>query len=752
MAVQATPPDNSSEKSPQKRPARRYKRVKTPTVLQMEAVECGAAALATVLGYHGRYVPLEELRIACDVSRDGTKASNVIKASRKYGLVGKGFRMEPADLYATKPPMILFWNFNHFVVLEGFGRNKAYLNDPGSGPRTVSLEDFDEAFTGVVLTFEVGPEFTRGGEKRSLSQALGRRLVGSRTALLYVVLVGLALVITGLVIPTFLRVFVDHILIGGENWIIALLIAMGLVALLRGVLTGLQQYHLLRFETKLAVSSSGKFLWHVLRLPVEFFTQRYAGDISSRVGINDTVASLLSEDVATAVLNIILIAFYAVLMFQYSIPLTLIGIFIAALNLLALRWVSRHRIDANQRLEKDVAKLYGVTFNGLNIIETLKASGAETDYFSQWSGYQAKALNASQQLGLSTQVLAAVPPTLMALDTIAILAIGGLLVMNGAMTIGMLVAYQALMISFLSPINQMVQLGTTLQEVEADMNRLDDVHRYRIDPQFEDNSSAALPAGANTKLAGYLELTNVSFGYSHLSPPLIENFNLKLKPGDRVALVGGSGSGKSTISKLIAGLFEPWAGEILFDGKPRHALSRIVLNNSLAMVDQDIFILDGPVRENLTLWDPTVSEREIIRAAKDACIHEDIASRIGGYDYWIEESGRNLSGGQRQRLEIARALATNPTLLILDEATSALDPITEKIIDDNLRRRGCTCLIVAHRLSTIRDCDEIIVLERGKVVQRGTHQEMYKTDGPYARLIRSEEYQSDKTESVLDLL
>jgi NHLM bacteriocin system ABC transporter peptidase/ATP-binding protein len=751
MASQATPTDKNSAKPRQQAPGR-YKRVKTPTVLQMEAVECGAAALAIVLGHHGRRVPLEEIRLACDVSRDGSKANNVIKAARKYGMIAKGYRMEPRDLFVTKPPTIIFWNFNHFVVLEGFGKNKAYLNDPASGPRTVSLEDFDGAFTGVVLTFEVGPEFTKGGEKRTLTQALGRRLAGSHSALLYVVLVGLALVITGLVIPTFLRIFIDHILIGGEKWLAALLIAMGITAVLRGALTALQQYYLLRFETKLAVSSSGKFLWHVLRLPVEFFAQRYAGDISSRVTINNTVARLLSGELANAVLNIILIVFYALLMFQYSVPLTLIGIGIAAVNLLALRWVSRRRIDANRRLQKDLANLYGVTFNGLNIIETLKASGAETDYFSQWSGYQAKALNASQQLGVSTQVLASVPPTLMTINTIAILTIGGLLVMNGAMTVGLLVAYQALMISFLSPINQMVQLGSTLQEVEGDMNRLDDVHRYRIAPQFDENNSTPLPDKTGSKLAGYLDLNHVSFGYSRLSPPLIEDFNLKLKPGDRVALVGTSGSGKSTVSKLIAGLFEPWTGEILFDGKPREAISRVVINNSVAMVDQDIFIFDGSVRENLTMWDPTISETAIIRAAKDASIHEDIASRTGGYDHLIEEGGRNLSGGQRQRLEIARALATNPTILILDEATSALDPITEKIIDDNLRRRGCTCLIVAHRLSTIRDCDEIIVLERGKVVQRGTHEAMYKTDGPYARLIRSEEYQADKTESVLDLL
>ncbi|HVO41383.1 MAG TPA: NHLP family bacteriocin export ABC transporter peptidase/permease/ATPase subunit, partial [Aggregatilineales bacterium] len=695
---------------------------------------------------------LEELRVACDVTRDGSKASNVIKAGRKYGLNGKGLRTEPEDLMTMKPPIIIFWNFNHFLVVEGFGRNQVYLNDPASGPRTVSFDDFDGSYTGVALTFEVGPNFVKGGEKRGLFKALARRLPGSQTAVVYVVLVGLALVITGLVLPVFLRVFVDNILIGGQDWIVALLIGMGLAALVRGALTALQQYYLLRFETKLAVSSSGKFLWHVLRLPVEFFAQRYAGDISSRVAINDNVAQLLSGELATAVLNIVLIVFYALLMFQYSVPLTLIGIFIAGINLLALRYVSRRRIDANQRLQKELAKLYGVTFNGLHIIETLKASGGETDFFGLWSGYQAKALNASQQLGVSTQFLAAAPPFLSALSTIAILALGGLLVMHGQMTVGMLVAFQALMISFLTPVNQMIQLGSTLQEIEGDMNRLDDVQRYRTDPQLDGTQGTSALLNADTKLAGALELRDIAFGYSRLSPPLIEAFSLKLKPGDRVALVGSSGSGKSTVGKLIAGLFEPWSGEILFDGKPRSETPRIVLNNSLAMVDQDVFIFDGTVRENLTLWDSTVSEMDIIQAAKDACIHEEIAGRSGGYDHVIEEGGRNLSGGQRQRLEIARALATNPTLLVLDEATSALDPIIEKTIDDNLRRRGCTCLIVAHRLSTIRDCDEIIVLERGKVVQRGTHAEMYMVDGPYARLIRSESYQSDKPQSVLDLL
>lgn len=719
------------------------KRVRTPTVLQMEAVECGAAALGIILGYLGRFVPLEKLRVECGISRDGSKASNVLKAARKYGLIARGFKKEIEELGALPLPLIVFWNFNHFVVLEGFEKGQFCLNDPATGPRKVSKEEFDKAFTGVVMVFEPGPDFKKGGEKPGIVNALKKRLSGSRTALTYAVLTGLALVIPGLVVPIFSKVFVDEVLVRGmEDWFRPLLLGMAITAVIRACLTWLQQHYLLRFETKLALSTASKFFWHVLRLPVEFFTQRFGGEIGSRVGINDRVAQLLSGRLATTILNAVVIVFFAAIMFQYDIILTLVGILVAGLNVAALKYASRIRVDQNQKLLQDRGRLMGVSMGGLQLIETLKATGAESDFFAKWSGYQAKVMNGEQQLGLTTQLLSAAPLLLSSINTVAILGIGSIRVMDGHLTIGMLVAFQSLMASFISPVNDMVDLGSTLQEVEGDMNRLDDVLNHETDIHFSREAAAEKPTDTEVdglpKLSGYLELKDITFGYSRLANPLIENFSIKLEPGTRIALIGSSGSGKSTIGKIIAGLYTPWSGKILFDGKPRSDIPGTVITNSLAVVDQDIYMFGGNIRENLVMWDSTVPESCILSAARDACIHKDISARAGGYDHKIQEGGRNFSGGQRQRMEIARALAGNPSILILDEATSALDPNTEKLIDDNLRRRGCTCLIVAHRLSTIRDCDEIIVLDRGKVVQRGTHEEMKNVDGPYARLLKAE--------------
>jgi NHLM bacteriocin system ABC transporter peptidase/ATP-binding protein len=714
----------------------RRQRARVPTVLQMEAVECGAASLAMILAHHGRFIPLEELRIACGVSRDGSKASNMLRAARAWGLDAKGFKQEPQALRVLPLPMVIHWNFNHFLVLEGFGpKGRVYLNDPAFGPRVVTEEELDQSFTGVALVFERGPDFQPGGEGRSVIGALRKRLTSSRAAVAFAVLTGLALVIPGLVIPTFSRVFVDDVLVKGmTDWTRPLLYAMGAAALLLGVLTWLQQFYLLRFETKLALATSTRFFWHVLHLPVQFLSQRFPGEIASRVAINDRVAQMLSGELATTVLSVVVVGFYAMLMFQYDLSLAGVVILIAGLNILALRHVSRRRVHLNQRMLQDRGKAVGTAMGGLMNIETLKATGSESDFFARWAGYYAKMTNARQELGLETHRLSAVPPLLMAVSAAVVMGLGGLRVMEGQMSMGMLVGFQALMIAFLSPVNRLVTLGTTLQEVQGDMDRLDDVQRaearYTVVEQEEEQDAA--------KLSGHLELRRVSFGYSRLEPALIQDFSLVLRPGSRVALVGGSGSGKSTVARLVSGLYDPWAGEILFDGVPRTEIPRSTLVNSVAVVDQDIFLFEGSIRDNVTMWDDTAPEADVARAARDAAILDDISARPGGFGSRVEEGGRNFSGGQRQRLEIARALVNNPSVVVLDEATSALDPTTEHWIDDQLRRRGCTCLIVAHRLSTIRDCDEIVVMEKGKIVQRGTHDELKSQPGLYSTLIATE--------------
>ncbi|MFQ4142481.1 NHLP family bacteriocin export ABC transporter peptidase/permease/ATPase subunit [Chlorogloeopsis sp. ULAP02] len=738
-------------------------RVRTPTILQMEAVECGAASLGIILSYYGRIVPLAKLREECGVSRDGSKAFNILKVAKNYGLDAKGLKVPFENLINVPPPYIVFWNFNHFLVLEGFGKKRVDLNDPATGRRSVSLEEFDRAYTGVILAMEPGADFQKGGKKSNIISALLARLQNSWGTILFCLFAGLLLTIPRLAVPEFSQIFVDEILVQErQEWLRPLLLGMILTAVLRALLAKVRLIYLRRLMVKLSVTMSGKFLWHILRLPVGFYAQRYAGEISSRVPINDIVADILSGRLATTVIDAVMMVFYLLIMIQYNLMLSAIAVGFAAINILALQFISQTRIDTNLRLAQEQGKVYGVTVSGIQTIETIKASGLESDLFSRFAGYYAKALNVQQQLGLQTQILTTLPIILTSLTTASILVVGGLEVMNANLSIGMLVAYQSLTLSFLEPINSLVNFGSTMQELKADLNRLDDVLQNPVNTEaqkkedtergghgdtgniFGDfSASLRLVVSASSsyspKLEGYIELRNVTFGYSRLEPPLIENLSLSIQPGQRVALVGKSGSGKSTITKLICGLYEPWDGEIYFDGIPCKQIPRSVLANSLAMVEQDIFLFAGTVQDNITLWDSTVPNADFIQACQDAAIEDLILSMPRRYDAELIEGGMNISGGQRQRLEIARALVKNPTVLVLDEATSALDPETELTIDQNLRRRGCACIIIAHRLSTIRDSHEIIVLEAGKVVQRGTHKQLWQQNGIYTRLMKTKE-------------
>lgn len=728
-------------KSKKKEPVieKQAKPVKTPTVLQMEGVECGAAALSIILGYYGKFVPLEKLRIACGVSRDGLKATNILKAAREYGLEAKGYAKSIEKLMQLEMPAIIFWNFNHFLVIEGFSKKKVYLSDPAQGRYQVSHQEFDDAFTGVVMTFKPGENFERGNEKKGLMSSLGSRVAKSKMSITYIILTSLFLVIPGLVIPSFTKIFIDKYLVNGlSEFIMPLLLLMGFMLVVNSVLVYLQQYYLLKLETKLALTTSSKFLWHVFHLPIAFFTQRYSGEIGNRVSLNDKVAKLLSGDLANSALNVVVVIFYALLMFSYDVLLTVIGIVMAALNIVALQIVSRARKDGNRNFINENGKLLGTTTSGISMIETLKASGRENDFFTTWTGYLAKVMNAQQELGWLTTRLNIIPPLLMSLTSSIILGAGAMRVMDGEMTLGMLVAFLYLMNNFMGPVNQLVRVGSLLQETEGDMGRIDDVLNYEIASEFEDKEAlhnTEVKEENFQKLTGHFEMKNVTFGYNTTTPALIEDFSLKLKPGSRVALVGGSGCGKSTVARLAAGLYDPWDGKLLFDNKLRKDFPRHIITESVAVIDQEVLMFKGSIQENIAFWDTKVPEKHIIQSAKDAAIHDVVAARTNAYDSEVMERGTNFSGGQRQRLEIARALALNPSILIMDEATSALDAKSEKTVMDNIKKRGCTCLIVAHRLSTIMDCDEIIVMEFGKIVERGTHTELISKNGIYSQLI-----------------
>jgi NHLM bacteriocin system ABC transporter peptidase/ATP-binding protein len=711
--------------------------VRTPTVLQMEAVECGAAALAMVLAHHGRHVALEELRIACGVSRDGSRASNILKAARRYGLEAKGMQMEPAALAGVAAPAVLFWEFNHFVVHEGctrrFGRTTFRLNDPARGRRSVSEEDFDGSFTGVALVFSPGPGFRRGGRRPGLLSALPLRLRGTSGALLAALIASFLLVVTGAALPALNRAYIDQFLLGGQDSLLPVLFsAMTALVVLTAVLTGVQQANLLRGRMVASTLGGARFLRHLLRLPVTFFAQRSPADLVQRLQSNDSVAETLARDLASAGVDLVVVVLYAVLLWAYDPQLTLLGIGVALLNVVALRIVVRVRSTGTQKLRSDSARLTNTAYSGLQLIESMKATGGEGGFFRRWAGQHASTLEGQQRLGVPSAALSVVAPSLAALNSALILLIGGLRAVEGQVSIGLLVAFQALVTSFTAPVTRLNGVAGRVQDFAADVARLKDVESFPADP-----AAAREPSGREEvrRLRGHVALEGVTFGYSPLDAPLLEGFSLTVGPGQQVALVGGSGSGKSTVSRLISGLYQPWEGAIALDGRELGSIPRGTLSASVSFVDQDVFLFEGTVRDNVALWDPSIPDEAVTAALRDAAVLEAVASRPGGIHARVEQDGRNFSGGQRQRLEIARALVRQPSVLVLDEVTSALDAETEQVIMDNLRRRGCACVVIAHRLSTVRDSDEIVVLDRGRVVERGRHDALVAAGGAYARLV-----------------
>jgi NHLM bacteriocin system ABC transporter peptidase/ATP-binding protein len=712
------------------------KRVKVPTVLQMEMTECGAASLCMVMASHKLFLPLEKVRSDCGVSRDGSNAFNMVKAARSYGFDAKGFNYEPEKLHTLKLPLIIHWDFNHFVVLEGKKGNIFYLNDPASGPRKVSFEEFDKSFTGLALQIVPTDKFKPGGAPEHLFRAILSRLRNVKTAVFYIFLCSILLAVPGIIIPTMSSIFVDDVLGPNPDWLMPLILAMALTILVKVYITWLQRTAILKLSVNFIVSTTAGLFNHMMRLPAEFYFQRSAGELQYRILLNRNIADLISGQAGDIFASLFMVVFYLVVMFQYDVPLAATGVIIAALNVIVLKFVNDKRQTLNQSLIQEKSKMVSVMISGIQMMETIKASAADFDFFSKWAGHQAKTVNAEQRMSVSTIWMSALPQLLSTLNNTAILIFGAWRVMHGDMSMGMLVAFQALMGGFLSPVTMLTQLGARIQESKGSLDKVNDVLNYKRDEVF---SRPEQTEGEKLFLEGDLELRNITYGYSPLGEPLLKDFSLHLKPGRRIALIGRSGSGKSTVAKIASGILRPWSGEILLDGKPVSSYSRRCIENSLAIVDQDIVMFSGTVRDNLTMWNPLKDDKDVIHAASDADIHYAIAGRAGGYGTEMTEGGSNFSGGERQRIEIARTLSNNPSILILDEATSALDPETEKIIDDNLRRRGCSCLIVAHRLSTVRDCEEIIVMDNGEIIQRGTHSELIKDEkGLYASLIRTE--------------
>ncbi len=711
---------------------------RTPVILQMEALECGAASLAMILAYYGKWIPLEQVRSDCGVSRDGSNARNVMISARYYGLQAKGFRCEPDALREQGSfPCIIHWNFNHFVVLNGFRGAYAILNDPARGRVRVSMEEFDRSFTGVCIFFEPTEEFVPGGKRKSMLSFVRKRLHGTGPAVCFTIAVTLLGYLFGMIEPGMTRFFMDRLLTGeNRELLVPFLAIFAGIGVLQIILAGIQGIYSLKINGKMAAIGNSTYMWKVLKLPVVFFSQRMSGDIQGRQASNASIAETLVNTLAPLSLSAVMMVFYLVVMVRYSLLLTLIGVVSLVLDLGVGLYIGNKRMEVMRVKLRDSGNLASTTLAGISQIETLKASGAENGYFQKWSGYHAAVCAQEVSFQKIEQVLMAIPTLVSTLADSVIVILGVYLAMHGNFTLGMINAFKMHLGNFMSPASELISAGTSIQEMRGEMERLEDVMNYPDDRRFASDDTGEQSSSA--RLRGAVELRNVIFGYSRLAEPLIQDFNLSLRPGGSVALVGMSGSGKSTVSKLISGLYSPWSGEILFDGKPIDTIPHDVFTSSVAVVDQDIILFEDTIANNIRMWDKTIQDFEVILAARDAQLHEDIIQREGGYSAMLCENGRDLSGGQRQRMEIARVLAQDPSILIMDEATSALDAKTEHNLVKAVRERGITTIVVAHRLSTIRDCDEIIVLDHGRVVERGTHAELYQQGGYYTRMISSD--------------
>ena len=731
-----TPKDGGDKASSEKK----KRKITTPILLQMHASECGAACLGIILAYFGRWVPLTELREKCEVSRDGSSAASILRASRHYGLECSGLSVRADQLGKMQMPLILFWQFSHFVVLDGFDGRNFHLNDPSMGRRRIPAEEFYKDYSGIALRFKRSADFSPGGEQPDLFRQLGALLDGSWNLLTGVIACGLMLTLLTLIIPASLGVFVDDVMEKHGSWggLVTALLGGGVLVY---VLSLLKHRFLKRLAVRVSVIGFSRGISRLLRLPVEFFEHRLAGDLTDRVSSTDRIAKKLADQFLVLIIDMAMSVVLLLAMFAYDVPLTLIVLFLALLHGVLAHFLNALRAVRSQAMRREQGLLIGLGMQMLSHADNLRMTGADDRFFSRWSGQQARELRARQLYSELGSINTSLPGLIDALRSAAILGVGGSFVMNGDMTLGTLVGFYILAEMFLAPIKRFLEFTENRQALKTDLQRLEDISKTDEDPVFSrrsPESESISTFNGRLQLAGQLELRNVTFGFNKGRPPLVKDFNLVIKPGQRVALVGPSGSGKSTLARLVSGVYPPWSGEILFDGHLRNQIPEEVLRQSISMVDQEIVLFSASLRDNITLWNPAIPDEVLFAATRDARIHDEILVRPQGYSTLVEEGGANFSGGQRQRLEIARALVGNPTVLILDEATSSLDASTEEDVDDALRRRGVTCLIVAHRLSTVRDCDEIIVLDKGVTVQRGTHDELIADrDGAYYKLVKS---------------
>ena len=702
---------------------------KVPVVVQMETVECGAACLSMILAYYGKWLSLEQLRTDCGVSRDGSNARCIVQAARRHGLDAHGYRADISHL-EHMAPAIIHWNYNHFVVFKGFDGGLAYINDPGIGSIAVSMEDFNRSYTGVAITASPTDQFKPHGHQTSILHYVRENIRGVSDAFIFTLIMGILTAFAGMLYPLFSQVFMDDIITGkNEEWTVPFFVGMGALVVFHFLLAFLDNVYGRRFSGSMSLKGNTRFLWHALNLPMEFFAQRYVGDIVQRQSLNETITTTLVRILAPYAINILLLIVYVVVMARYSFLLTLMGLMSVALNIYVVRKESELRNNLSRAMEQTEGKFYGITMSCVDNIESIKAAGAERKFFEFWAGYFARRNNQEvlfEARSFSPYVFGHVANAL-------VLILGAALILYGDFSIGMLMAFQGFMAEFMRPAMGLMQGSTTVIELRSQMERIDDVIAYPTEKWSDDANEAH-----GAKMGGMFEMKNVTFGYSPTSEPLIKDFSMKLEPGKSVALVGTSGCGKSTIAKLVAGLYEPWSGDILFDGRKRSEISHEEYVNSVAVIDQNVVLFDDTISENLKMWDHSIEDFTMTMACIDSGIRNDIISRPRGFNTKLVKGGGNFSGGQRQRMEIATALAREPILLVMDEATSALDTVTEREVMQNIRQCGASLIVIAHRLSTVRDCDEIIVMDHGQIAERGTHDELMSRDGIYKKLMTND--------------